>query len=77
MRSFATYTRSGSATTETTEVSLMRKMTLAASGGTEVAMACGRATWRSVCVRVRPSADADSHWIVAIESRPERRASAM
>jgi len=44
MRSFATYTRSGSATTETTEVSLMRKMTLAASGGTEVAMACGRAT---------------------------------
>ena len=61
MRSFATYTRSGSATTETTEVSLMRKMTLAASGGTEVATACGRATWRSVWVRVRPSADADSH----------------
>ena len=55
----------------------MRKMTLAASGGTEVAMACGRATWRSVWVRVRPSADADSHWMVATESRPERRASAM
>ena len=32
MRSFATYTRSGSATTETTDVSLMRKMTLAALG---------------------------------------------
>ena len=30
-----------------------------ASGGTEVAMACGRATWRSVQAGVRPSADAD------------------
>ena len=77
MRSFATYTRSGSATTDTTDVSLIRKIVLAARGGTETASAWGSATKRRTCAGLSPSDAADSHWMGATESRPARRASAM
>ena len=75
--SFATNTRSARATTETTDVSLMRKMTLATSAGKHADTACGTTTWRIAAPGLIPSETADSHWMRSTDSRPERKASAM
>ena len=77
IRSLAMYITSASAMADTTDDSLMRKITLATTPGMEVLMACGMTTRLNVCHLLKPSTYADSRCTSGMVSKPPRIASAI
>ena len=75
--SVACLRRSGNATTEASEVSLMMDTRLLVCGGTATLRACGRITLSTTCQNCRPSASAASVWPLGTLWMPARNTSAV
>ncbi len=71
------YMTSASAMAETTDDSLMRKITFATMPGVDMLTACGTITRVSVCQVLKPSMYAFSRWICGTDCSPARIDSAM
>ena len=75
--SVACFSRSDSATTEASAVSLITETQFEAWGGMTMRIACGRITLRIVTQKPRPRAEAASNWPLGVASIPARTTSAV